>query len=106
MDAVKFLKEFKRMCNTHDGCGNCPVEERCNFLCIISDEERQEIVGIVEKWSKDHPPKTRLQDFLEKYPNADMEKEGIPDVCCAKLGYNCSCHKYSCIDCWNEALEE
>ena len=35
-------------------------------------------VFIVEKWSEEHPPETRLTEFLEHYPNALMEDDGTP----------------------------
>lgn len=52
--------------------------------------------------------KTRLQDFMKKYPNA-LIRNGHPDVCCYQLGY-CECFECAmhngCIDCWNELLKD
>ena len=31
--------------------------------------------------------KTYLQDFLEKYPNAMLDREGLPVICPYQLGY-------------------
>lgn len=107
MDAVKFLKELNRMCCTHDSCTICPATGFCNYRNRESDKERQELVGIVEKWSKDHPPKTRLQDFFEKYPNAPIEVDGTPIVCCENLGYCDACNaETDCVKCWNKVMED
>lgn len=106
MDAVKFLGEFNRMCKTYQGCAGCRAIGICNYMGMESDAQRQELVGIVERWSKDHPQKTRLQDFWEKYPNANLDEHGFPDFCCAKLGYVCNCGETTCEECWNMAVEE
>lgn len=107
MDTIKFLAEFKRMCKTYQGCAGCRAIGICNYMGMESDAQRQELVDIVEQWSKDHPKKTRLQDFLEKYPNAPLEADGTPIACCETLGYckDC-CLRPNCVKCWNEALEE
>ena len=106
MDAVKFLGEFNRMCKTYQGCAGCRAIGICNYMGMESDAQRQELVGIVERWSKDHPQKTRLQDFWEKYPNANLDEHGFPDFCCAKLGYVCNCGETTCEECWHMPVEE
>lgn len=106
MDAVKFLGEFNRMCKTYQGCAGCRAIGICNYMGMESDAQRQELVGIVERWSKEHPQKTRLDDFKEKYPNASPDAHGFPDFCCAKLGYVRNCGKTTCEECWNMPLEE
>ena len=106
MDAVNFLGEFNRMCKTYQGCAGCRAIGICNYMGMESDAQRQELVGIVERWSKDHPQKTRLQDFWEKYPNANLDEHGFPDFCCAKLGYVCNCGETTCEECWNMPVEE
>ena len=64
MDAVKFLKERVRMCDSFDGCDGCPLQNEC------LDTEIEAMVSAVEQWSKSHPQKTIMQDFFEKFPNA------------------------------------
>lgn len=70
MDAVNFLKEFKRMCQSYQRCAICPLNDTEYCVMLPFYDIGEDIVRIVEQWSKDHPQKTRLQDFLEKYPNA------------------------------------
>lgn len=58
MDAVEFLKEWKRMCDENGGCENCAMY---NGKCCISGfpthmvRKEEEIVKNVENWSKAHP---------------------------------------------------
>lgn len=61
MDAVKYIKEFNRMCRSYDYCSEgCPLESGC---CILinpnaDSESIEALVAIVEKWSEEHPLKT------------------------------------------------
>ena len=112
MDALKFIKEFYRMCDYYSGgfCKGCPRKEEpgCDSS-TMSDEELAKLISDVEKWSKEHPKRTRLQDFLEKYPSAPTETDGTPAICCIDLGYRkevCDPIKESCVDCWNMPVEE
>lgn len=58
MDAVEFLKEWKRMCDENGGCENCAMY---NGKCCISGlpthmvRKEEEIVKNVENWAKTHP---------------------------------------------------
>ena len=110
MDALKFIKEFKRMCNCCSGgfCAGCPRKE--NPSCddsMMDDDELNKLIADVEKWSKEHPQKTRLQDFREKYPNALLYYDGTPIPCCSDLGYCKECPEgTTCEDCWNVPVEE
>lgn len=106
MDAVKFLLEFDRMCRSCQGCAGCPAIGSCD-CSRESVEDLKRLVGIVERWSKDHPQKTRLQDFRERYPNAVMKINGVPLVCCENLGYCKECDtNIGCVKCWNAPMEE
>lgn len=112
MDALKFIKEFYRMCDCYSGgfCKSCPREEEpsCDSS-TMSDEELAKLISDVEKWSKEHPQRTRLEDFKEKYPHATMETDRTPTICCIDLGYrqyDCDPLKENCVDCWNMPVEE
>lgn len=110
MDTLKFLKEFKRMCDCYSGgfCAGCPRKESASCdSSTMNDKELTELIADVEKWSEEHPKKTRLQDFQEKHPNAYMLDCGIPVSCCYDLGY---CRDDGCIldceKCWNMPAKE
>lgn len=110
MDVLKFAKEFKRMCHTYTEtmCKGCPREKclKCEIK-ELSNTGIKELINDVEKWSKEHPQRTRLQDLLEKYPSAMMCNDDSPKVCCKHLGYIMSCpENKNCKECWNMPVEE
>ena len=78
MDALEFIRERNRMCQSFgDGCKNCPANK--DRFCIAFNVD-EEIVPIVEKWSKENPRKTRQDVFLEQHPEANIEN-GVVDLC-------------------------
>lgn len=111
MDAVKFLKEKKRMCisSGDTSCHGCPIYAECGILTCaqFQDTLPNQTVKIVEKWAKEHPRETRLTEFLKHYPNALMEDDGTPEVCVNELGLKRDDGCISnCIKCWNTPIEE
>ena len=71
MDAVKFLKEFGRLCayySTNTDCKECPLLKY--DCCRNTKNEDIACAGIVEQWAKEHPAKTRQSEFLKMWPNA------------------------------------
>lgn len=123
MDAVRFIKEINRMCKIiyHD-CSDYPLDKvsYCNRKEI--QKNGLKAIEIVEEWSRNHPQKTFLQDFLEKYPKAPLESDNTPKVCPYQCGYTLEtmcgrtsetrCGKYiykeyrNCIECWNRPMED
>ena len=82
MDALEFLRERKRMCNSYKECRDCPLEKTvCTGSGTMPDEERKKIIATVEQWSKEHPRKTRQSVFLEQYPEAELGKDGVITLC-------------------------
>lgn len=109
MDAVEYLKQKKRMtkdCKT--GCDNCPFTYiKTGQTCInFQYDHPEKAVAIVEEWAKEHPPKTYMSVFLEKFPNAKANY--IIDICVETIFGN-SVPEYediNCEDCWNREIEE
>ena len=86
MDALEFLKERKRMCNSYKGCGGCPlVESHCVISHVTSDEDCEKIIATVEHWSKEHSRKTRQSVFLEQWPEANIDNLNVLEVCPASI---------------------
>lgn len=81
MDAVKYIKEFNRMCRTYPYCSDgCPLKSRCIlFRNPNADSESIEaLVAAVEKWSKKHPVKTNLDRFKEVFPGSIEKMSTTP----------------------------
>ena len=88
MDAVKYLGEAMRMCNSIESCEKCPFErnsepgEKVCFPCKSYSEslERtspEKVIAIVEKWSDEHPRKTRQNEFLKMHPDTKKNSDGV-----------------------------
>lgn len=114
MDAVKFLKEKERICRKHD-CVGCPIGTKTGgcavgFSCN-REKTAEEVVAIVEKWSNEHPIKTRQREFLEMFPNAKFA-DGVIDICPCQIDTKIKddCSRLSpCFNCrkayWSEEVE-
>lgn len=112
---ANYLKEKGRMTNNCIidcwdkcplSCKNNDLKEPCRtFECLSFDKA----IEIVQKWSDEHPQKTILEDFMEKYPNAPLLKNGEPEMCPKSLGYekDWECLNYkNCLECWSRPLPE
>ena len=122
MEALEFLKEQKRMCNaysnSYNGCWDCPlVDSHCIVNHLASDDDNKKTVDVVEQWSKEHPRKTRQSVFLEQYPEAEIDVNGVVKLCptpiskshrniygsCPHVGVNC----YDCRrEFWMKEVDE
>lgn len=97
MDAVKYFKEKARMVKaTNNGvcsisCQDCGLNYNNTRNISCSSFEKaypEEAVAIVEKWSEEHPLKTRAQVFFEKFPDAKTSREdSISPSCCVERIY-------------------
>lgn len=107
MDAVKFIKERDRMYE---------VERQAPSLIYRHEKSAEEIVREVEEWSAAHPRKTRQSVFLEQYPEAEIDANGLLNVCPAPIfhshrldGGGCREVHKKCVDCrrefWTQEVE-
>lgn len=89
MDAVKFLQERARMCNSFSpDCEGCRVDEEKPVMSecyrwMFENPERA--AKIVEEWAAAHPRKTRQGVFLEQYPEAQIDDTDVLCVCPAVI---------------------
>lgn len=105
---MKFLKDAQRMCRAV-GCTDCKCSSSfCYINYNISEEENYRFVKEVGKWAMEHPRKTYAQDFLEKFPNARIGDDGLPEVCRMEV-YGTRCLSMTgdmCTMCWCEPMEK
>lgn len=108
MDALEFLRERKRICNSYKDCEGCPLEgTKCVVGSIVPDEDYKRIIATVEQWSAAHPRKTRQSVFLEQYPEAEIDKCGCLILCPKHISADCrnrygNCTNLVCSDCRRE----
>ena len=118
MDAVKYLKlKGKMTLNCQTDCRICKLSRYNNGIdksCrIFETRNADKAVEIVEKWAEEHPAKTRMSDFLEKFPKAEVLKYGYDkyiDICPIYIDTTRICPNGECKNCkleyWNEEAED
>lgn len=105
MDAVEFIKKQQKMCNAYkEECIGCPMNgEPCGGY---RDVDAERLVGVVEAWSAAHPLKTRQSVFLEQWPEAEIDYQGILVIEPCGLDKTETekrdCYNSSCDDCRRE----
>ena len=115
MDAVMFVKEWKRMCTSSKTCLSCSIGKIAGVSTVCSNmvkKEPEKYVAIVEKWSAEHPVKTRENEFLKIFPNAEIQ-DGVIRICPRNIDQNSvtseECDKSECFECrkkyWLEEVE-
>lgn len=108
------IKDLKRMCKSFKtSCYGCPFhnEKDNDCLMLMMDYLPDNADEIVDKWASEHPVKTYLQDFFEKFPNAPKGRNRIPIACWNHIygdgiyggGNDCV---GDCIKCWNQEMKE
>lgn len=111
MDALEFLRERKRMCESFwTSCDGCPLHGHpCTSISSMNDGDCERLLVEVEQWSKEHPRKTRQSALLEQYPEARIGDDGVLQIypCLISASHrnargNCSTMKRACSDCLRE----
>lgn len=100
MDAVEFLRDFRRMCNSYGNtCDNCKLDgDECSFSDCGCDHEK--VIRVVEEWAKEHPVKTRLSEFVKLFPNESVQEEGCPSLCTKFFDSTVRCKdSEGCLEC-------
>lgn len=121
MGALKFIEERNRMCDRYwqaDGdCDDCPLvyTRECNELRNMVDGSGKavgKVVEIIEKWSKEHPRKTRQDVFMEQWPNCMMGDDDVVGMCPRNVDKMYACNGLlfaGCPDCrrdfWMQEVE-
>lgn len=101
----------KRMCDCTN-CKDCPVKKVTKQACLIGlircfeMEKAAEQLEVLYEWAKEHPVKTYKDVFLEKLPNARLDKDGRPVSCRNEVFGIVKCCTADCKDCWNEPYKE
>ena len=88
MDAKEFFSEAGRLCGSDDvmDMDEEMKEDLCTLLGLRADEDRfkngyDDLVDYVEKWSKDHPLKTRQEALIQRFPRQCLDANGIAMIC-------------------------
>lgn len=111
VEKIRMLNSLGRTHGKCDGvlCQNCPLylQNKYNCTCYnLESEYPVKATEIVRKWAEEHPRKTRKDILLEKFPNAEICKDGSPRSCCVELGMipEEQCNE-NCMECWDTEVE-
>ena len=74
MDAVEFIKQVRRM-----------GKQKGEAICFKLEEIDTDIVDRIEQWAKEHPVKTRQDEFFKQWPDAEIGYDGLPTVAPCQL---------------------
>ena len=100
------IKDLTRMCKYYNICQKCQLCSSCTGLPSSFRKDADEIDEIVDNWVKEHPAKTYMQDFFEKFPNAPKNNNGTPKICITTIyGDEFECLEGGCKKCWNQEME-
>lgn len=96
----------ERRCNI--SCHDCPLsrfnngrEMSCRDFEMLHTKEA---IFLVSVWCAEHPRKTYLSEFLQKYPKVKLNEAGVPiEICPHNLGLTDNC-THSCLECWNQTI--
>lgn len=100
------LKDFYRLCKSYRYCSECPAFMYCTGGISDVKSNVEKLDAIVEQWLEEHPQKTYMQDFFERYPNAPRNLDGDPKACRKNLYGGSSCEGKSCKNCWREVMPD
>ena len=104
MDAKEFWKEFGRMC-ANNLCGECAAKDLYCSMTMPFNSNDTRIVDAVEKWSKEHPRKTRQSVFMEQWPDVYLDGNRVISVspCTVSKEYrDMDCDLRGCAECRKE----
>lgn len=116
---IDFFVETHRLCASRRDCklgiiDRCPLYEFCEKGApTLSRKEIEYAIENLHKWSRENPRKTYARDFLEKFPEAQRNWDGVPFVCRKRIygGIHsttlegCDDTK-ACYRCWNELMND
>lgn len=104
-----FFEELDRMCKTVNKYGEAedcvfykPNYGCCGYMHWLPDGV-EKTVTVLQKWSDEHPRKTRQSEFLKMYPNAMLCEGEYLNIAPCHLDRNIrkGCSE-SCINCHRE----
>lgn len=104
-----FLEELDRMCKSKT-CSECKLSIYNNYSGEMGCDEYMrnywyDAIKAVQKWSDEHPIKTRQSEFLKMFPNtilfAPFSNVKVLNLCPKDLDcdFLCNAPDKSCLDC-------
>lgn len=92
--------DYARICKQSTKCSQCLLRKFCADQRDMFSNDIDKANEIILKWCEEHPVKTRQDEFLEMFPNANV-RDGVVRVCprCIESSRHCQFPKCECLDC-------
>ena len=102
MNAVEFLKERARMCDTHKKhCRSCPASVLSTCSHPKEEVEAEQLVAVVKKWSEEHQYITNGHKLL-----SELKKSGANARYTSSGLYNAHIRLELPVDWWDAEYKE
>ena len=110
MDAIDYVKARNRMCKTFEKCHQCPLRD-AHYGCMEKKHAAEDVVKTVHEWVDGIPKKTLQQIFLKHFPNANVLRCGVLDMCPERIDTTFQCTFFcDCNDCkkkyWSQEVPD
>jgi len=97
------IYDYGRLCKEYAAhCNECPLNYRSTNINLACGEFARKYPDkaneIILKWCEEHPAKTRQDKFLEMFPNAWLDGDGMMDLCPKRIDTNYTHKNNQCID--------
>jgi hypothetical protein len=105
MDAIKFIKLWKEMCDSYgDGCEGCPLDHHVLPCRVLIESNPEKAVESLEKWDEQRRP-SMIDDFMKRDVE-EIKRIIIEDSCPHHVGYKKvdGCCDGGCEECWNRKI--
>ena len=104
MNAIEFLEKIRIICEHHLNCDDgCPLKTWYDKNLYSLSEDPKKVIEVVEKWTNEHPVKTRQSEFLKMFPRVRTSDDGViyMDPCDVDTSYENEngCDNIPCRDC-------
>ena len=97
------IYDLKRMCKSYKTCEDCELAIFSGEKSCPCFEDIDKVSDIILEWCKKHPIKTRQDEFLKLFPNAELSQfsGGAINICPKRLDtkYSCPPFNYNCFKC-------
>lgn len=102
---LDYFHERERLCKTKLNCCICELGEEGGSCHVITGFSQKDIDNL-QKWSDEHPEKTRAEAFLEMFPKLKKDDAGMLRLPCVKILIGeypcCAMLGDKCWECWSQ----
>lgn len=106
------IYDYASLCASFEKCNQCVLCKFCADQRNMFSNDIDKANEIILKWCEEHPVKTRQSEFLEMFPNVELIKGEVINICPNIIDsqYGADCTRLTCDECrkkyWLAEVEE